>query len=207
MLTIIEDLGMIKDSGGTTRRWCNVKCSYCNKIVKRRTQQIKHHESCGCATFLKANKTHGMSKTRQYQIWADMKSRCNNKHNSNYNKYGGRGILYDKKWSTFEGFWNDMSEGYIDDLTIDRIDSNKNYYKNNCRWVTIEMQQTNSTNNTIGTFKKHKLNNMFNDITFLKKLKKEYRIANRKNKKIIRDKLILEYKCSDRTARNKLNKG
>lgn len=153
-MEVIQDLGM-RQEGKTTRRWCIAKCPYCDKQVEMRTQQTKATKSCGCATFLKAQTKHGMSKTRQYQIWADMKDRCTNPKNKSYIRYGGRGISYDPKWETFEGFWEDMETGYSNNLTIERIDNNTNYCKTNCTWITIEDQALNR--HSINTFKQRDL--------------------------------------------------
>ena len=65
-----------------------------------------------------------------------MKNRCNNTKIKCYPNYGGRGISYDTKWETFDGFYEDMHETYSDNLTIDRIDVNGNYYKDNIQWIT-----------------------------------------------------------------------
>ena len=64
-----------------------------------------------------------------------MKARCNNPNNVSYRYYGGRGITYCDKWETFTGFWEDMKNSWKQDYTIDRIDSNKNYCKENCQWL------------------------------------------------------------------------
>jgi predicted XRE-type DNA-binding protein len=63
-----------------------------------------------------------------------MKTRCDNPKNEFYADYGGRGITYCDKWKTFEGFWEDMAEGYSDDLTLNRRRVNENYCKENCEW-------------------------------------------------------------------------
>ena len=97
--------------------------------------------------------THGMSKTRQYQTWINMKARCDKESSDYYENYGGRGIGYDTKWKFFEGFWLDMSEGYSDDMTLERVDVNGNYCKDNCVWVPANQQAKNKTkprNNTSG---------------------------------------------------------
>ena len=88
---------------------------------------------------------HGMTKTRQYNIWRGIKLRCERPDARLARWYTG--IKYDPKWVTFEGFWDDMQHGYADDLTIDRIDSTKDYSKENCRWVDMKAQARNRRNN------------------------------------------------------------
>lgn len=97
--------------------------------------------------------THGMSKTRQYQTWINMKARCTRETSSYYQNYGGRGISYDPKWEMFEGFWEDMGDGYTDEMTLERVDVNGNYEKTNCTWIPANQQARNRTkpvNNTSG---------------------------------------------------------
>lgn len=96
--------------------------------------------SCGCYNSEKST-THGMHETRQYQCWADMKIRCDSPKNKFYSYYGGRGIGYCDKWATFEGFWEDMKDGYQDHLTLNRRDNDKSYSKDNCEWDTRCFQQ------------------------------------------------------------------
>ncbi len=73
-------------------------------------------------------------------IWQDMKRRCENPERANYKYYGARGITYDPRWESFKEFWNDMEDGYRENLTLDRIDSDGNYEKQNCQWITAEEQ-------------------------------------------------------------------
>lgn len=163
MLEILEDLGTRKDKSGVYRRWCKARCGYCGNIIERRTQQAKHFKSCGCATKLKAIIKHGMSNTRQYQCWQDIKTRCTNPKNKSYIRYGARGISYDEKWENFEGFWEDMKDTYFEEGTIERIDNNKGYFKNNCTWVTLSEQVKNR--NKINTFKKREYETYHRKIT------------------------------------------
>ena len=90
------------------------------------------------------SKKHGMSRTRLYQIWASMKHRCDSPNAVCYHRYGGRGITYCDEWSNFEPFmeWAYKS-GYSDDLTIDRINNDKGYYPENCKWSTQKEQALN----------------------------------------------------------------
>lgn len=90
--------------------------------------------------------THGQSGTRIYRCWADMKTRCDCKTNRFYGRYGGRGITYCSEWETFQPFmeWA-TTNGYRDDLTLDRIDNDGNYSPENCKWSTQHEQSINKT--------------------------------------------------------------
>lgn len=94
-----------------------------------------------------ANYKHGMTRTRLHMVWLGMKQRCTNKNHVSYPHYGGKGIGFDSAWSTFSGFFNDMGESYRPGLTLDRIDSDKGYTKENCRWVTQHEQCYNTKRN------------------------------------------------------------
>lgn len=88
---------------------------------------------------------------RLYNLWQGMKQRCNNPNNISYKNYGGRGISYDIGWEIFQGFFNDMAESYYKhveeygerDTTLDRIDVDGNYSKENCTWATWHEQALN----------------------------------------------------------------
>lgn len=101
---------------------------------------------------------HGMSDTRIYHIWAQMKARCYNASVQGYKYYGGRGIKVCEEWKDDEGFWNfynwAIRNGYKEDLSIDRIDVNGDYCPQNCRWATWKEQATNKQKNKIITYKR-----------------------------------------------------
>lgn len=84
--------------------------------------------------------THGKTKTRLYSIYKNMKQRCYNANNPKYSSYGGRGITICEEWlHDFQKFYDwSMANGYLDELTIDRIDGTKGYSPDNCQWVTWE---------------------------------------------------------------------
>ena len=84
--------------------------------------------------------------TSTYYTWRNMKNRCNNSNNKRYHDYGGRGIKACKRWLKFENFLADMGER-PPGKTLDRIDNNKGYYKENCKWSTRKEQQRNMRNN------------------------------------------------------------
>lgn len=107
--------------------------------------------SCGCQR--KNNLTHGMANTPAYFAWKNIINRCDYPKADSYKYYGARGITYDPKWASFEGFWKDMGDSYIEGSTIDRIDNNGNYSKENCRWVDAKEQARNKRNNHLLTYK------------------------------------------------------
>lgn len=77
-----------------------------------------------------------------YSSWYNMKDRCTNPNNNKFRIYGGKGISYTDKWKLFEGFLEDMGPRPTG-TSLDRIDGNKGYYKENCRWADSYTQSTN----------------------------------------------------------------
>lgn len=107
-------------------------------------------KSCGCLKneLSKERCTkHGKSGTNTYKIWQGMVGRCCNKNNTNYHRYGGRGISVCERWKVFENFLEDMGERPIK-LELDRIDNSKGYSKENCRWATTRQNCRNTRKNT-----------------------------------------------------------
>lgn len=96
---------------------------------------------------INSRKKHGMFGTRIYRIWSCMKTRCYNKNKKQYNNYGGKGIKVCSDWLEFIPFYEwAKNNGYKENLTIDRINSDGDYEPTNCRFITIQEQQKNRTN-------------------------------------------------------------
>lgn len=96
---------------------------------------------------------HGFAGTRVYRIWKGMIKRCYSVTSASFAAYGARGISVCEEWRTDGGAfckWS-MANGYADNLTIDRIDGTKGYEPSNCRWITLEDQQSNRSSNTYVT--------------------------------------------------------
>lgn len=93
-----------------------------------------------------------MSKSKIYNIWIGMRSRCNSNKNVEYKNYGGRGIRISDEWNSFEQFYLDMGD-VPQGMTLDRIDNNLGYSKENCRWATSLEQSRNMRTNRFIEYK------------------------------------------------------
>jgi hypothetical protein len=79
----------------------------------------------------------------EYYAWMNMKQRCNNQFYYNFKYWGGRGIKICIRWSKFENFLEDMGYKPSPELMLERVDNNKGYSKDNCKWATREEQMKN----------------------------------------------------------------
>ena len=128
-------------------------------IVTKNHLVTGHTKSCGCykgRMCSSANFKHGQAGKRLYNTYYHMKRRCFNLKDKEYHRYGGRGITVCDEWlgkNGFENFYSwAMNSGYQDNLSIDRIDNNKNYEPSNCRWATPEQQMNNVNYNVRLTY-------------------------------------------------------
>lgn len=148
--------GFYSDYGdGHKRVYANCICD-CGNELATRFDHMKTSStiSCGCKRYANMAKKHGCCKTRLYRLWQGIKSRCYNAHNPEYKNYGGRGIIMSNEWLDFSVFkqWAD-SNGYADNLTIERVNVNGNYCKENCKWIPLSEQLKNTTRTVYITYK------------------------------------------------------
>jgi hypothetical protein len=131
---------------------CKCECGQ-DTVVSSNALRSKRTKSCGCyAREIKSivHTKYGDAGTRLYRIWDNMIRRCEDGKQTSYQK---KGISICEEWHDYNKFkkWA-LSNGYDDNLTIDRINNNSDYYPHNCRWVNMKIQNNNTSRNRIITF-------------------------------------------------------
>lgn len=156
--TVIKRNGV--NSSGSVKWKCICECGNIG-FVGSYALRSGESKSCGCyakeITSKRSkidNKIHGLTGSKIYHTWTNIKQRCSNPDCDNYSLYGGRGIKVCNEWKhDFMAFYNwSMSHGYIGNLSIDRIDVNGNYEPSNCKWSTSKEQARNRRSNHIITY-------------------------------------------------------
>lgn len=135
-------------------------------------------KSCGCSSHV----THGQARkgkySKEYITWQSMKNRCYLKSSTSFKNYGGRGITVCDEWkNSFEQFLKDMGSCPSKYHSIDRIDNDKGYFKENCRWSTNYIQSINKRG-------KHESSSKYKGVSYIKRDKK-YQAQIQINKKTI----------------------
>lgn len=154
-LLIIHDYLM-----GGNKRKVDAVCD-CGKKLTTFLNSLRsgNTNSCGCyrsESVTNNNTTHNMSRSSEYHCWATMIQRCTNPKNKKYLYYGGRGISVCQEWMSFQNFINDMGKKPSPNLSIDRINNDGNYCKENCRW-TDHFTQMNNTRKNVKKYSVHQL--------------------------------------------------
>lgn len=125
-----------------------VSCS-CGEVREKRADALAACKwACTHCPF-----TESLRGLRAYGSWDSMKQRCTNPNNARWKNYGERGITYTEDWETFEGFYKDMGERPLG-LSLERVDVNGNYCKENCVWATPQQQVRNQTRRCTNTSKR-----------------------------------------------------
>lgn len=140
-LTVLKYSGLSSDN---RHQWlCKCVCGN-TAIVRGKCLTSGITKSCGCLRKTNHALIHGMRKTSEYRIWGHIKTRCYNLNFIGYKNYGGRGIIMCDRWlSSFDNFFEDMGERPSLKHSIDRIDNELGYFKENCRWTTAKEQANN----------------------------------------------------------------
>lgn len=146
-----------KNKSGHSIWFCRCECKNITKVEVSNLIN-RHTTSCGCLMKERVRETqtkHGHNIGRRpsgtYTTWRNLLSRCQNLKDKRFNNYGKRGIKVCERWLKFENFLEDMGEK-PKGLSLDRIENDKGYYKENCRWATPKEQSNNRRNNHILTF-------------------------------------------------------
>lgn len=138
LLTVLEELP-VSPNGRILR--CKCDCGNVKDILRRYVVSSKS-KSCGCY-HKTAPMKHGMRYTREYRSWDSMIQRCTNPRHKKYYLYGERGITICDRWlESFKEFYKDMGPR-PKNTSLDRIDGDKGYYKENCRWSNPREQSVN----------------------------------------------------------------
>ncbi len=144
-LTVLERSG--SNHSGKALWLCRCDCGV-KKVVVGQYLRNGKVTSCGCGANKQRLRTkHGMSRSKIYSVWTNMKLRCENPSDASCQWYGARGVTVSAQWSkSFEAFYADMGDA-PKGCSLDRIDVDGPYSKENCKWATSAEQARNTRRN------------------------------------------------------------
>ena len=159
-LTVVK----MEKIGKLNHCFCKCECGKSKWILSGNlSRKVKSTKSCGCvhnAGIGKENpnyrhgqgsKINGKYGTKVHRIWRGMLYRCYGEFGADYKDYGGRGIKVCDSWLVFKNFWRDMGDA-PKGLTLDRINNDEDYSKENCRWANQTTQTRNARSNVMNFY-------------------------------------------------------
>lgn len=148
-MKLIQDLGMqyATEKSKRKQRYGLYECPICEKHFRVSTNSVntKNTTKCKSCSVKIQMTTHGDTGSKLHNVWNSMRSRCSHQYDKSYKNYGERGINVCKEWASNYLVFKEwaLENGYREGLSIDRIDNDKGYSPNNCRWTTDIIQGRN----------------------------------------------------------------
>lgn len=141
---MIKCLGYDKKRGV---RWAIAECKACKRIYEVDPNKLQYRKHCGCMKSGRIINRYRNGYPKLAGVYKDIMNRCYNKKRITYNNYGGRGITVCDEWRSDSNVFCEwaLRNGYEVGLSIDRIDNDKGYFPDNCRWASTTMQNRNKS--------------------------------------------------------------